>query len=530
MYPRFGDLDPAGSIFWSMPERNVVAWNTMISVYAQTGNIKETWGLFNQMLVEGFEANEITLSCMANSSNELLQGMMIHGLVIKIGLIEDEIIGASLIDMYARLNSLVDAQKLFDVKPRSEMGSWNSLILGYAKNGYPREALNLFYRLRDHRNLCPNSISFLGALNACAALGAVKEGKVIHDYFVNSGFKVDRIIGTSLIDMYSKCGCVDTARDIFEGMKDKDLVAWSAMISGHGVNGEVKEAIKLFDRMRKNYHLKPDNVIFTSILSACSHSGMLEEGWFYFNEMKRVYGLEPKQEQYACIVDLLGRAGKLDESLDFIKEMPIEPDVSVWGALLGACRIHNNMKLGIYAAEKLFELETKDAGYYVLLSNLYAAIGRWNDVKKVRELMKSRGVQKPPGRSWVDLNGSIHEFFVGDKSHPQSDKIYMKLDELGEKMKEMGYIPDTNLVLHDVDDEVKEEKLTSHSERLAIAFALINTKHGEPIRVTKNLRVCADCHRTTKLISKITGRKIIVRDARRFHHFEGGKCSCADYW
>jgi len=530
LFCRFGALDSAEFVFWSMPERNVVSWNAMINAHAQGRNIKKAWGLFVQMLLEGFEANEMTLSCMVAVSHEQVEGRMMHGFVIKVGLIEDEIIGAALIDMYVRVDCLADARKLFDEIPRNEMGSWNSLILGYSRKGHPREALNLFYRLRDHTDLRPNSITLVGALSACAELGMVKEGKAIHDYIVNTGMKEDLIVNSSLIDMYCKCGSVETARELFEGIKNKDLVIWSVMISGHGFNGQVKEAMDLFGRMRMVNKVKPDNVTFTSLLSACSHAGMLKEGWDYFNEMKIVYGLEPKNEQYACMVDLLGRAGKLEQALEFIKEMPIEPDVSVWGALLGACRIHSNMDLGIYAAEKLFELDTKDAGYYILLSNLYAATGRWNDVKKIRELMKSRGLQKPPGCSWVDLDGHLHEFYVGDKSHPESDKIYVKLDELGDSMREMGYVPDTNLVLLDVDDDVKEDKLTSHSERLAIAFALINTSVGEPIRVTKNLRVCVDCHRATKLISKITKRKIVVRDARRFHHFEDGECSCGDYW
>lgn len=528
---RFGDLDSAEFVFKSMPKRNVVSWNAMISAHALAGgNSTKSWSLFFQMLEEGFDANEVTLSCLVTLSRELVEGRTMHGFVIKVGLIEDEIIGAALIDMYARVDCLVDAQKLFNEVPRREMGSWNSLILGLSRNRLPRDALDLFYRLRNHTDLRPNSITLVGALSACAALGGVKEGKEIHEYIIDNGFEVDLIINTSLIDMYSKCGCVETAREIFEGMKDKDLVAWSVMISGHGVNGQVKEAIELFDRMRRVNKLNPDNVTFTSLLSAFSHAGLLEEGWDYFNAMKTVYGLEPKNEQYACMVDLFGRAGKLDQAFEFIMKMPIEPDVSVWGALLGACRIHSNMDLGIHAAEKLFQLNAKDAGYYILLSNIYAATGRWDDVKKIRELMKSRGIQKPPGCSWVELDGCLHEFYVGDRSHPQADKIYAKLGELGDKMREMGYVPDTNLVLHDVDDELKEEKLSSHSERLAIAFALINTKHGEPIRVTKNLRVCVDCHHATKIISKITKRKIVVRDARRFHHFEGGECSCGDYW
>lgn len=531
MYARSGDMDSAGYMFRSMPDRNVVSWNSMISSLAQGGREREAWGLFLQMLDEGLEPSEVTLTSMMTASRGLVEARMMHGVVIKDGLASEEIVGAALVDMYGRLGNLVDARKVFDeVATRNEMGSWNSLIWSYSRHGQPREALKLFNRLKDHKHLRPNNITLVGALNACANLGVVGEGRAVHDYIISKNIKVDLMIGTSLIDMYSKCGSVKTARELFDGMRKKDLVAWSVMISGHGVNGQVKEALELCDIMVREYGLKPDNVTFTSVLSACSHAGMVKEGWEYFNAMREVYSLEPKSEQYACMVDLLGRSGKLEEALEFIEKMTVEPDVSVWGALLGACRIHKNVDLGVYAAEKLFELEPEDAGYYVLLSNLYASMARWDDVKRVRELMKSRGLQKPPGCSWLDLDGELHEFYVGDKSHPQSRKIYEKLAELGERMKELGYIADTNLVLHDVDDEVKEDKLSSHSERLAIAFALINTGDGEPIRVTKNLRVCVDCHRVTKLISKITGRKIVVRDARRFHHFEGGECSCGDYW
>lgn len=524
-------MDSASYMFRSMPDRNVVSWNAIISSLAQGDKEREAWRLFLEMLDEGFVATGVTLTSMVTASQELAQGRMMHGVVVKAGMAGEEIIGAALVDMYGRLGSLVDARKLFDEVPtRTEMGSWNSLIWSYARHGYPREALELFYKLKDDTGLRPNSIALAGALNACATLGIIGEGRAVHDYIIKNKIKVDLMVGTSLIDMYSKCGSVETARDIFEGMGKKDLVLWSVMISGHGANGQVKEALELFEMMVRDHGLKPDNVTFTSVLSACSHAGLVEEGWEYFNAMTKVYCLEPKNEQYACMVDLLGRSGKLDEALEFIQKMTVEPDTSVWGAVLGACRIHNNVDLGTYAAEKLFKLDPKDAGYYVLLSNLYASMARWDDVKRVRELMKSRGLEKPPGCSWVDLHGKIHQFYVGDKSHPQSGNIYEKLDELGERMKELGYVADTNLVLHDVDDEVKEDKLSSHSERLAIAFALINTEAGEPIRVTKNLRVCVDCHHVTKLISKITGRKIIVRDARRFHHFDDGECSCGDYW
>ncbi|XP_020263991.1 pentatricopeptide repeat-containing protein At3g57430, chloroplastic-like [Asparagus officinalis] len=277
MYPRFGDLDSAELIFRSMPDRNVVSWNAMINAHAQAGNIKEAWDLFSQMLTEGSEASDVTFTCMISASYELKQGRMMHGFVIKAGSVNNEIIGATLINMYIRLNSLVDAQKLFDEMPRSEMGSWNSLILGYSRNGHPREALNLFYRLRDSKNLLANSITLAGALSACASLGVIEEGKAIHEYIMNIGMKMDLIINTSLVNMYCKCGSLETAREVFESMRDKDLVAWRVMISGYVFNGQVKEAMELFDRMKTVNNLKLNNVTFTSLLSALSHVALLEE-------------------------------------------------------------------------------------------------------------------------------------------------------------------------------------------------------------------------------------------------------------
>ncbi|KAL6006178.1 hypothetical protein ACLOJK_040224 [Asimina triloba] len=530
MYSRCRDMESARGVLESMPERNVVSWNAILSGYVHNNRDGEAWDLFKRMQVEGIDANEITLTTMIMASNGLEEGRAMHGYAMKMGLVREEILGASLIDMYGKFGSLTDARRVFDEVPRTEMGSWNSMIWGCVRNGHLRAALDIFSLLQEN-GLKPNSFTLVGVLNACANLGILQQGRDVHDYIVESGIEVNLIIGTALIDMYAKCGTVERARKIFEGMKEKDLIMWSVMISGHGLNGQAREAIDLFHRMVNEQGLRPDNVTFTSILSACSHAGLVQEGWEYFNQMTKVYDLVPKNEQYACMVDLLGRAGRLQEALSFIERMPIQPGISVWGALLGACRIHKNLELGAEAAEKLFKLEPRDAGYYVLLSNLYSAAGRRReDGTNVWELMKARGLKKPPGCSWVDLNGTVHEFYVADRSHPQAEAIYRKLEELGWEMRELGYVPDTNMVLHDVEEEMKEDRLSSHSERLAIAFGLISTAAGEPIRVTKNLRVCADCHNVTKLISKITGRRIIVRDARRFHHFEEGECSCGDYW
>ena len=246
--------------------------------------------------------------------------------------------------------------------------------------------------------------------------------------------------------------------------------------------------------------------------------------------MTRDYGITANSKHYTCMIDLLGRAGRLDDAQNLMKNMPFEPDAATWGALLGASRIHGNTELGEKAAEMIFEMEPDNTGMYVLLSNLYAASGRWGDVGKMRLRMRDRGVKKVPGYSWVEVQNKIHTFTVGDSIHPERDRIYAFLEELGLKMKKEGYVSSTKLVLHDVEEEEKENMLKYHSEKLAVAFGLLTIAPGRPVRVIKNLRVCEDCHNAIKHISKIVGRLIILRDSHRFHHFNGGQCSCGDYW
>lgn len=231
------------------------------------------------------------------------------------------------------------------------------------------------------------------------------------------------------------------------------------------------------------------------------------------------------------MVDLLGRAGSLDDAHKLIKEkVPFEPNASIWGALLGACRIHGNVKLGKLAAEHLFELDPQNSGNYVMLAKIYVASGRWADAVKVRKMMRDRGIKKETGYSWIEIKKSVYTFVAGDRSHPQSEEIYAMIDNLTSQMKEIGYVPDTNFVLHNIEEELKEYILCHHSEKLAIAFGLISTPQGTPVRVVKNLRVCGDCHTATKFISKIVQREIVVRDCNRFHHFRDGLCTCGDYW
>eukprot|EP01018_Ginkgo_biloba_P010114 Gb_03354 [translate_table: standard] len=531
MYTKCGSIEDAHHVFTQMPRRDVVSWNAMIAGHAQNGDVNEALILCNQMQIAEVKPNSVTMVILlplCAQLGALQQGKCMHDYIIKSGFDRDVSVGTALIDMYAKCRGMEIAQHLFDKMTQRNVVSWSAMIAGYEQNGYAKEALRLFSQMHL-ANVKPNSITMLSVLSACAQLGALQQGKWIHDYMVRNGFDADVSLGTALIDMYAKCGCIEIARQLFDKMSDRNVVSWSAMIAGYGIHGHGQDALALFSQMQQT-GTKPNDITFVSVLSACSHAGLVEEGCKYFDCMSRDYCITPRVKHYACMVDILGRAGRLDEAHDFIKKMPIVPDAAVWGALLGACKIHSNIELGECVAAHIFHLQPDNVGYYVLLSNIYAAAGKWDDVAKVRALMNNRGLKKTPGCSFIELDNMVHTFCVNDRSHPQSDKIYAMLETLAGQMKDVGYMPNTDCVLHDVEEEVKECMLGSHSEKLAIAFGLINTNPGTPVRITKNLRVCGDCHVATKFISKIVRREIIVRDANRFHHFKDGLCSCGDYW
>lgn len=343
------------------------------------------------------------------------------------------------------------------------------------------------------------------------------------------GLEEDVFVGTSVVDMYCKCGRVRMARRAFDRMKEKNVKSWTALVAGYGMQGHAREALEVLNEMIRT-RVKPNYITFVSVLAACSHAGLVDEGWHWFRTMERKFRIEPGLEHYGCMVDLLGRAGFLKEAYDLINEMKIRPDFVVWGSLLAACRIHKNVELAEISARKLFQLDTSNCGYYVLLANVYADAGRWKDVERMRLLMKNHGLVKPPGFSLVEVKGRVHVFLVGDKEHPQHEKIYEYWKNLTLKLQEAGYVPNMTSVLHDVDEEEKEMTLRVHSEKLAVAFGIMSTVPGTTVQVIKNLRVCGDCHTAIKLISKIVNREIVVRDSKRFHHFRHGLCSCRDYW
>eukprot|EP01018_Ginkgo_biloba_P014954 Gb_36806 [translate_table: standard] len=532
MYAKCGSLPDASKVFSKMCERNLITWNAMIAGYSQNGHGYEALKVFNEMQLAGLKPDGFTFGSVLNACaclESVEKGKEVHNCIVKTGSeVLVMVVENALVDMYAKCRSMHDANKVFQKMPERDVVSWTAMLTGYAQNGYGEEALKFFSQMRL-AGMKPNQYTFASALVACASLAALQHGKQIHNHIIKTGFESHACVASALVDMYAKCGSIVNARQVFDKTPDADVVMWTAIIAGCALHGFSKDALHLFKQMQQA-GTKPNHVTFICVLSACSHVGLVEEGIHYFDSMSQSHGVIPKLEHYACIVDLLGRAGRLDEAEDFINNMPFDPSASVWQTLLSACRIHGNTELGKRAAEHILELEPQDAATYVLLSNTYAMAGRWDDVTKVRNLMKERGAKKEPGLSWIEVRNRVHSFVVGDKSHPQADEIYDKLEELIQQMKRSGYMPDKNFVLHDVEEEHKEQLVFHHSEKLAISFGLISTHPGTTIQIFKNLRVCGDCHTATKFISKIVGRELVVRDANRFHHFKDGMCSCGDYW
>ncbi|KAL4204934.1 hypothetical protein AMTRI_Chr01g112170 [Amborella trichopoda] len=533
LYAIYCDSLPfARKLFDKIPKRNIFLWNVLIRGYAWNGPLEEALNLYYDLLKLGLKPDNFTLPFVLKACSGLTAvkaGEEIHEHAIMIGWASDIFVGAALIDMYAKCGIVGKSREVFDSMHKRDVVVWNSMIAAYGQNGYPLGALNLCREMAASGVRMVTVATLVTILSASASHGAMGMGREIHGHAWRHGFDGQDKVRTALIDMYAKCGLVRVARRLFDGLSEKRVISWNAMIAGYGMHGHACEAMAMFDEMKKSA-AEPDHVTFVGVLSACSHGGMINEGQGIYDSMTRDYGIEPRVEHYTCMISLLGHSGRLQEATDLILGMPVKPDSGIWGALLSSCKLHNNVVLGELALEKLIELEPDDAGNYVLLSNLYAQTGNWEGVAKMRLLMKEKGLKKSIACSWIEFKGKVHAFLAGDISHPKSDEIYMELETLGGLMKQLGYVVDTGSVFHDVEDDEKSSMVCSHSERLAIGFGLISTGLGSSLLVTKNLSVCNDCHTWIKFVSKIAEREIVVRDVNRYHHFKDGSCSCGDYW
>lgn len=526
MYVKFSLLNEAHNLFDKMPQRNVISWTTMISAYSKHKHHQKALELLVLMLREGVRPNVYTYSSVLRSCNGMSDVRMIQCGIIKEGLESDVFVRSALIDVFAKLGEPEDALSVFDEMVTGDAIVWNSIIGGFAQNNKSDEALKLFKRMK-RAGFTAEQATLTSVLRACTGLALLELGMQAHVHILK--YDRDLILDNALVDMYCKCGSLEDARRVFSQMKERDVVSWSTMISGLAQNGYSHEALKLFESMKAS-GTKPNYITLVGVLFACSHAGLLEDGWYYFREMKKLYGIDPGREHYGCMIDLLGKAGKLDDAVKLLNEMECEPDAVTWRTLLGACRVQGNMVLAEYAAKKVVELDPEDAGTYTVLSNIYANSQRWDSVEEIRTRMRYRGMKKEPGCSWIEVDKKIHAFIIGDGSHPMKAEVDKTLNQLIHRLIGIGYVPETNFVLQDLEGEQMEDSLRHHSEKLALAFGLMTLPSGKVIRIRKNLRICGDCHVFFKLASKLERRSIVIRDPIRYHHFEDGKCSCGDYW
>ncbi|KAF5205792.1 Pentatricopeptide repeat [Thalictrum thalictroides] len=568
LYSNFGNLDSAQQVFGGSCVREIVSFNSMISGYARHGRPTDALRLFGEMKNSDVKPDEFTfvsLLSACSALNDVNAGKQIHILMCKnlgvdgcnvllksalvdmyakcgemkladrvfssMGIKRTSTACSSMVSGYARCGEIEIARCLFDEMVGRDLVSWTIMINAYTQAGSYSEALGLFAEM-EGEGIKPDEVILVAALSASGKLGALCIGERIHHQYIKDElFGQNLVLATAIVDMYAKCGSIDTAFDIFNGVQEKlrTVFLYNAMVNGFAQHGRSEAAMKLYKEM-DSAGLKPDEITFVGVLCACSHGGFIDEGKVIFDSMCKVHEVEPQIEHYCCLVDLLGRSGHVMDAYNFIQKMPFDANSVIWRSLLGSCHIHGNIEMGEIAAKRLLEMDPNHGARYVMLSNMLTDANRWEDAGRVRELMEDRGIVKPPGWSYIEVNGSLHSFQASKKSHSQTKEIDSMLKDMATKLKSAGYIPDTMHVLFDIDEEEKETVVSYHSEKLALAYGLINLDPQSIIRIVKNLRICGDCHSAFKLCSKLYTREIVVRDTIRFHHFKDGLCSCKDFW
>ncbi|KAI3846036.1 hypothetical protein MKW92_001020 [Papaver armeniacum] len=495
-------------------QKNSVSWTLMARLYSREDKPGLAIETFHQMVTLGASGEERDLSVIdavalstvlvaCGRLKALQEGKKIHEIARKSELESDVLVSNSLLKMYLDCGSIKDARLVFDRMQEKDIISWTAILRGYVKNGGFNEGLKLF-RLMNLEGIKPDSLTVSSVLPACSRLSAQKHGREIHAYSLRNHVDSNMVVQNALIDMYMKSGCTESASKIFDRMSEKDTISWTVMILGYSLHGQGKVGVDLFEKM---------NNMGTVELDDAAYDG--QEGLSYFKFIRK-----PKIEHYSIVVSLLSRSGLFDKARNFIDEHQIEWHKEVQRELLAGCRIHKNKKMAKRVIERLTELEPLNAENYVLLMNMYASNSKWDDVKNVREMIRDMALRPKRAYSWIESRNKLHVFGVGDVSHPRSERIYYNY---------IRFVPDKDFSMHDVDEE-RECISIGHSEMLAISFGLISTKPGTTLHITKSLRVCCSCHSSAKIMSKIVGREIILKDPDRFHHFKDGMCSCRDFW
>ncbi|CAI0419252.1 unnamed protein product [Linum tenue] len=406
MYSKCGEMEEARMVFDEMLERDIVSWTTMINGYVLNGEARTALNFCSVMQTEGIRPNFVTVALLLSSCailKDFMYGRCIHGWALRKHIDLRVEVETSLIDMYAKCSRLNLSFEVLRRSLRKQTVPWNAMLSGCVHNGLPVDAIGVFKEMLTE-GVKPNGATMNCLLPAYAALADLQPARNVHCFVTRLGFLSRVEVATCLIDIYSKCGSLESAHQIFNAlpMVVKDIYVWSVIIAGYGMHGHAETAVSLFRQMVDS-GVKPNEVTFTSVLHACSHAGLVDDGLYLFNLMQEDTRRSPNVDHYTCIIDLLGRAGRLEEAYDIITTMPSAPSHAVWGALLGACVIHQKVELGELAAQSLFQLEPENTGNYILLAKLYAAVGRWKDAEALRDVMNDIGLRKEAAYSLTDM-------------------------------------------------------------------------------------------------------------------------------
>ncbi|KAJ1686908.1 hypothetical protein LUZ63_018298 [Rhynchospora breviuscula] len=531
----WASLDHALSTFLSIPHPTTDDYNSILRGLAASPSPVSALSFY-----AGFVSSSpprpdalslsFTLKACARCAS-LPFSLQLHSHLVQFGFSADTILMTTLIDAYAKCGCIDNARNVFDEMPCRDITTWNVLLSGFVLWGHPHLALHLFRQLCGvsssvSPNETPNSSTVIAAIAACSQLGTIANGEEVHSFARASKLDSQIIVKNALIDMYSKCGSVDMAMKVFRSISEPDmtLISYNTILHALSMHSRGAGVLKMFEKLPR--HIEPDSITYLAVLCGCNHAGLVDDGLRVFNSMR----VTPSMKHYGTLVNMLCRTGRLSEAYGVINTIPFEPDIVIWHTLLGASQTYGDVPLAEVAAKKVAELGSNMDGDYVLLSNIYASNSRWHDVDHVRTTMQCNDVRKIPGFSYIEINGTMHKFIKGDRSHPRWKEISNALHDISVRIRALGYVPEVQNVLHDIGEEEKQHELYLHSEKLAIAFGLISTDPGVELRVIKNLRICGDCHTVAKLVSKAYNRVIVVRDRARFHRFEGGECSCQDFW
>lgn len=529
MYMACGSVDDANRIFEKLRKRDIVTWSTIISGYAHHGHGVEALKAFEKMQGEGLKPNNVTYPSILKACASLYvldQGRLIHFHIMESDYERDVYIGSALIDMYAKCGSLEDALGVFDRFLTPNEITWNSMIAAYAQTEHGEDALQLFQQLQL-LGFKPDRATFLSALKACCSVAALDWGKLLHDQIIRRGFTTELSVCNALIDMYSKCGSIVDACTVFEDMPNRGIITWSTLLAAYALHNDYASVFECFEEMQKK-GLKPNNVTFVSLLSACSQKGFIDKGYNYFFSMKEGYGIKPTTEHYNCMVDLLGRAGRMHEAEHLLSTMPFQNKFLGWKSLLSHCKAYSHVKRARRCFDQLVAIDPRDASEYALMVDIYASANMWNEVREIQEMRNRAGVRGKLGKAFIQLGNTFHSFIVGDRTHPSRELINVRLKAIILQMKEHETLSRPASVLMSMLEKDTDDVLCGHCELLAIGLGLVSTLERTTLRVSKNLRMCVDCHATTKFMSKTENREIMVMDTFRIHHFKGGVCSCND--